>query len=162
MRKTVVKYKELSSNKVYDKKFDALFKKLVPMSGKAKTAEGELIRALAKVGYRWSNDGDRFFSGYGCETAGPSATFLMKSEVPGAKKIILDIVYNYSEPAYDKFIENLTKVVVDYVESKNGVYTKNTKDNLDTPSEWENNEEDDKDYYDEDDSYYDEDENEND
>jgi hypothetical protein len=53
------------------------FKRLgVPDCGTSTTLEGEFIRAIAKIRYRWYNDGDRFYKGYGVETAGPSAAFL--------------------------------------------------------------------------------------
>jgi hypothetical protein len=134
---TTKKSRETSStNGAYDKKFDALFTKLVPDSGPAKTAEGELIRATAKVGYRWSNDGDKFYEGYGCQTAGSSATYLLKSGVPGIKELIRKIEGSPGDSEYSKFVDALVKVVVEYVVSKGGKYTKNLKDNLDTPSEW--------------------------
>ena len=123
--------------------FEKLFKKLVPSQGKCKTVEGELIRATAKVGYRWYNDGDKFFEGYGCETCGPAATYLFKSSVPDIKKLITAA---RSAKDYSSAFTKIIKAVEAYVLSKNGEYTKNTIDSLDTPSRWvqeENNDDED-------------------
>ena len=54
-----------------EKRNQVLFDKLVPGSGAAETVEGELMRAINRLVYRWYNDGDYFYKGYGAETAGP-------------------------------------------------------------------------------------------
>jgi hypothetical protein len=41
-----------------DDSAEELFKKLVPGSGHSDTIEGELLRAIFKLEYRWGNDGD--------------------------------------------------------------------------------------------------------
>lgn len=55
-----------------------LFNALVPPKGKATTVLGEIVRAINHLIYRWENDGDIFNIGYGLETAGPDAAYLMK------------------------------------------------------------------------------------
>ena len=57
----------------------AFFDELVPEQGKADTKAGELIRAINRISYRNYNDGDRFNEGYGLETCGPAACFLIKN-----------------------------------------------------------------------------------
>lgn len=65
-------------NKIKDKdNIESWFDALVPQSGKADSVAGELVRAMMRILYRDSNDGDRFFSGYGVETCGGSAQFIM-------------------------------------------------------------------------------------
>lgn len=59
-----------------EKKFNELFEKLVPASGAAESYAGELVRACARVDYRYYNDGDRIGVGYGRETCNPAARFL--------------------------------------------------------------------------------------
>lgn len=54
-----------------------LFDALVPSEGPAATLEGEFLRAVNKIVYRYFNDGDYWYCGYGCETCGPAAAFLM-------------------------------------------------------------------------------------
>lgn len=56
---------------------DTLFEELVPASGPADTVAGEVIRALSRIGYRYYNDGDYFYDGYGLETVAPSVEYLL-------------------------------------------------------------------------------------
>ena len=66
-----------------EKRITVLFDKLVPGSGNADTVEGEIIRAINRIIYRWGNDGDLFWSGYGAETAGPAMEYLTDaSDIP--------------------------------------------------------------------------------
>ena len=37
---------------------DGLFDKYVPVSGKAETIGGEIVRAISRITYRFYNDGD--------------------------------------------------------------------------------------------------------
>ena len=37
------------------------------------------MRAINRLVYRWYNDGDKFWQGYGAETAGPAHSFLTNS-----------------------------------------------------------------------------------
>ena len=57
-------------------RFDELFDELVPMSGKADSLAGEIIRAVSRIVYRYYNDGDIVGVGYGNETCNPAARFL--------------------------------------------------------------------------------------
>lgn len=133
-------------------RYESLYKKMVPSEGPAKTFEGEVLRACSKLGYRWNNDGDRFYTGYGCETAGPAATFLWGSGIPGMKELINDAARQLArrcpereiDRTYDTFINTVIAKVVVWIESKNGKYTKNEGDYLQTLSRWSTvNEEDD-------------------
>lgn len=56
--------------------FDELFDELVPSMGKADTVAGELIRATARLRYRFFNDGDKVLSGYGNETCNGSLRYI--------------------------------------------------------------------------------------
>lgn len=58
------------------KLINTAFDKLVPPSGNCPTSAGEAIRAMSRIAYRYYNDGDVFFAGYGLETAAPSAAYL--------------------------------------------------------------------------------------
>ena len=70
-------------------RLEALFEELVPGEGKAETVAGELLRATMRLIYRYYNDGDYFFMGYGLETAAPSASYLVERYD--------DIIYNAQE-----------------------------------------------------------------
>ena len=63
----------------------AMEDRLMPVSGKAETVAGEIIRAVDRIWYRWYNDGDKINVGYGKETCNGTARFLEKirgSEFP--------------------------------------------------------------------------------
>ena len=63
----------------------AMEDRLMPVSGKAETVAGEIIRAADRIWYRWYNDGDKINVGYGKETCNGTARFLEKirgSEFP--------------------------------------------------------------------------------
>jgi hypothetical protein len=135
-----------------------LFNKLVPNSGASKTIQGELIRAINKLVYRWYNDGDYFYKGYGAETAGPAHAFLTSSsEIPSSLRSTLNQIFNKaigaSEDGYERLIKLALEKVVDYVESvPEDEYTSLKREMYDYDSEFQDEEEEeDDDYYDEDD-----------
>lgn len=61
-----------------ENRINALFEELVPVSGKADTVAGEIVRAVTRIAYRNRNDGDHVGVGYGKETCNPAARYLMK------------------------------------------------------------------------------------
>lgn len=123
-----------------EKELTKLFDKLVPSNGSADTIEGEMVRAIMRIWYRYFNDGDYFFRGYGKETCGSSVDFL-KNETPISKDLskLLSLAKanagapnNRSEYSDDdeylNGIKRVAKAVTDYVNSKKGKYTPNDKD----------------------------------
>ena len=80
LKRTKKVIKESARNKEAGKELDKYFAELVPSQGNAGTVNGEIVRAANKIGYRWYNDGDKFYKGYGTETAGPPMAFLMDCE----------------------------------------------------------------------------------
>ena len=67
------------------KEWAAMEDRLMPVSGKAETVAGEIIRAVDRIWYRWYNDGDKINVGYGKETCNGTARFIEKirgSEFP--------------------------------------------------------------------------------
>ena len=131
---------------------EPLYDKLVPGQGDAETVEGEMLRAINRIIYRYYNDGDEYFRGYGIETAGPAHSFLVNANHPqraAMKKIFGD------GTNYEQTIKDALDVILDYIESRQGEYTKNTLGGIfDYEPEFE--EEDDYDDYDDydDDEYY--------
>jgi hypothetical protein len=104
-----------------EKRISDLFDKLVPSSGNADTVEGEIIRALNRIIYRWGNDGDLFWSGYGAETVGPAMEFLtdassIPSEIRAKFKAWEDD--NFSKDYDKKELEDLASIALQYVEMK--------------------------------------------
>ena len=144
-----------------EKRNNILFDKLVPGSGAAETVEGELMRAINRLVYRWYNDGDYFYKGYGAETAGPAHSFLVNSnQIPFDLQSTLTSTFNKAidapEEGYERLIKFALEKVVDHVEATpEDEYTPLKQEMFDFESEFEDEEVYDDDYYDEeDDDYY--------
>lgn len=96
---------------------NTLFEELVPASGKAESMAGEIVRATARIGYRFFNDGDHVGIGYGKETCNPAARFLIRY----AGRVIGDLVAKMwglaDEGVYESILDNeLIPAVVSYIE----------------------------------------------
>tara|TARA_Y100000296_G_C5166356_1_gene254846 strand:- start:524 stop:1243 length:720 start_codon:yes stop_codon:yes gene_type:complete len=128
-----------------------LFDKLVPGQGQADTVEGEMLRAINRIVYRYYNDGDEYMRGYGTETAGPAHAFLVDSNNP--KKSALNQIFS-TGTNYETTINDALELIVDYIESRKGEYTKN---NLGDMLSYDAHFEDEEDYDDDYDDYDDED-----
>ena len=135
---------------------EPLYDELVPVSGDAETLEGEMLRAINKIIYRYYNDGDKYYEGYGTETAGPAHSFLINANHP--LKAMMNKLFRefVSDSEYKKMLNDILKAILDHIESKQGEYTKNTLGGMfNYESEYEDDDEDYDDYYDEeDDDYY--------
>ena len=125
---------------------ERLFDELVPSSGQSETIEGEIVRAINRVWYRYNNDGDFYFKGYGLETAAPSVKYLLKSPIGSKLKPIFSSMRSgvSKMPKRDKYgnftgqftnsdpylqgLEQVGKIIVAYVKSKQGKYSPNTND----------------------------------
>ena len=144
-----------------EKRSDELFKQLVPASGAAETVEGELIRAINRLLYRFYNDGDYFYKGYGAETAGPAHSFLVNSDqIPFDLQSTLKMTFNKAidapEEGYERLIKFALEKILDHVEATPiDEYTPLKKEMFDFESEFEDDEYDEEDDYDfyEDDEY---------
>ena len=79
----------------------------MPASGKAENLAGELVRAMARIGYRWYNDGDQVGIGYGRETCNPAARFLIHKGNKEVSDLAASIWGIHSEEAYEKLIDLL-------------------------------------------------------
>ena len=148
-----------------EKRNQVLYDKLVPGSGASETVEGELMRAINRLVYRFYNDGDFFYKGYGAETAGPAHSFLVNSNqidfpLQSTLTSTFDKAMSADEDGYERLIKFALEKVIDHVEATpEDEYTKLDKEMFDFESEFEDEEEDDyDDYYDEDeyddDDYY--------
>lgn len=128
------------------KDIEDYFNELVPPSGKAGTVNGEIVRAVNRIGYRWYNDGDKFFEGYGTETAGPAMAFLVKhGELDGQiqdafKRLESAASRTSTDKQYEKFLEALFKYAVRHVELIPN--TKSDVDMFDYDSDYEDEDDD--------------------
>lgn len=129
----------------YTKAFDGLYNELVPEYGPAETREGELVRAVARIGYRFYNDGDRIGVGYGNETCNPAARYIL-SEFPGEEfaKTINGLWGLDGKHYYERGLTMLIEQVVDFIAEHPGL------------KEEENDVDYDEDYYDSDDKNWEE------
>ena len=148
-----------------EKRSDAYFEKLVPGSGNAGTVEGEMLRAINRIIYRWYNDGDWFFKGYGVETAAPPMAFLRDSnDIPHDIRVNLNrledeaVQNDGNEKEYERILNVMLEIILNYIDSKKGEYTKSDVDMWDFPPNYEEEAYDDEDDYDDyyDDEYEDE------
>lgn len=130
-------------------RMDKLFNELVPMSGHCDTLEGEFIRAASKIGYRYLNDGDYWWTGYGCETAGPACAFLKAQSGPNGPlphQVFQALCDSYGAmgDSYLAELEFAFDLICDYVEDQQarGMIEKgNELDMLDWESEYDDDEE---------------------
>ena len=96
----------------------AFFNKLVPSQGKADTKAGELIRAMMRLLYRDFNDGDRYYEGYGLETCGPSAIFLIQKGIDSLAdfaKYQYEQDIDVSDSEYTNFLNSVSEEVIEHI-----------------------------------------------
>ncbi len=103
---------------------------LVPDEGKAETVAGEIIRAMMRIMYRDYNDGDVFYSGYGVETCGSPAAYLMHKLPENISKMIEKIAYDeLRDDRYTDALEELSATILNYLnDHKELVGIKNEED----------------------------------
>jgi hypothetical protein len=133
---------------------EPLYGELVPGAGKADTVQGEMLRAINRIVYRYYNDGDEYHTGYGTETAGPAHSFLVNANHP-LKSLVSTLFKKGTN--YEQTIKDVLDAILDHVESRQGKYTPNNLgDMFDYEPEFEDDTSEEYDDYDHDD-YYDED-----
>lgn len=135
-----------------EERINALFEELVPMSGAADTVAGEIIRATARIGYRWVNDGDQLGIGYGKETCNPAARYLAAKGDDAMARILSDMWGLYAEHLYEEKLDTLLGAVLDFIDQHPELKTmKNEEDMWDYRDEHEDvdtyDEEDESDWY---------------
>ena len=97
-------------------RISTLFDELVPASGKADTVAGEIIRAVSRISYRNSNDGDHVGVGYGKETCNPAARYLMDMAGREVREAVRNMWGIWDDDAYDKAVETLAEKVLAYID----------------------------------------------
>lgn len=129
---------------------EVLFKKLVPMSGNCDTVEGELLRAANRLCYRWFNDGDYWYEGYGCETAGPAESFLRQHSPKDIREKVRGVLSRSDgkrEDEYEKCLSELMETVLGYIEGRGETTAPNSLDMLDMESKYDSRDDEDDDDY---------------
>jgi hypothetical protein len=100
---------------------DDIFHRYVPDQGKADTILGEIARGIGRLQYRWHNDGDVYFLGYGRETCGGDAHYLSECKIKGIRNLFPnpeDYDYPMSKERYEKFLNNLTEEFMKALKNK--------------------------------------------
>ena len=99
-----------------DAELGKLFDQYVPFTGKANTVGGEIVRAIARIGYRNFNDGDHIGVGYGNETCNAPARYL-SVVIPdmSISGLIGDMWGTISDTMYDAGLEKLEMMILLYL-----------------------------------------------
>ena len=115
-----------------DNIINALFDISVPKSGIAPTVGGEIVRAAIQILNRYYNDGDVFFKGYGLETCGGSAQYIIDS-LPSVKRRMMGIVEeDFDGMDYEDAIDSAVRFIADeLVENPKLFITPNAVDSRD-------------------------------
>lgn len=126
-----------------EKHIQALFHELVPISGKADTVAGEIIRAISRISYRNWNDGDHIGVGYGKETCNPAARYLMARAGDDVSRAVEAAWGIRGYDLYDEKIAGLEEAVLSYIEQHPELKTTaNNEDMWDFRNEHEDADED--------------------
>lgn len=104
------------------------YEKYVPMSGPAETVGGEIVRAVERLAFRWYNDGDMIFHGYGNTTANSSWRYLGKFFDAGEPD-------RYEHDDYDRYVEALCAMTVDFLNEHPELFEEPNKEDSREPSE---------------------------
>lgn len=97
-------------------KLSELFDELVPVSGAAQTAAGEIVRAINRLCFRNWNDGDHLGVGYGRETCNPAGRYLAAKcdgKVAAMVKACWGVV---DDNDYDALLDLLEGLVLAYLD----------------------------------------------
>jgi len=119
-----------------DERLSKLFNLLVPGSGRCDTVEGEMLRAINKIIYRFYNDGDMYFEGYGCETAGPPHSYLVNVSPLKTQLRLIFEAHVFEPSKYEDVIYQALEVILDFVDGSFGIHEINTVDMLDSSPEY--------------------------
>lgn len=101
------------------KRINEYFGELVPSSGAANTVAGEIVRASARIGYRYLNDGDKINVGYGNETCNAPARYLSENcngEIQTIVEKIMDDDYWLDED-YELELKNLFDAIIEFLDN---------------------------------------------
>lgn len=134
---------EKDGKKELEARGDALMDELVPEEGPAKTIEGEMLRAMGCLLYRWKNDGDYYYMDYGIEAAGAAHAYLCGCPIREELRPIFRKAETSCDGEYEAVLYEALEVILKYVEGRNGDYQENNEDMWHYEPQWEREEEED-------------------
>ena len=126
-------------NQTVSDRLNEMFKELVPRSGKAENLAGEIIRAIARIDYRFYNDGDHLGIGYGKHTCNPAGRFLIQKTNADIAEMVNALWGIESETAYEMVLDKLEEMVLDYVTTHPDLRNQPTPDMFDFRDKREDN-----------------------
>ena len=116
---------------------DDIFNDVVPSSGKADSVGGEIVRAMMRILYRDYNDGDVFYDGYGLETAGPSAEYLMDTVEEVSDELKRIVERELEDDEYTEALEDATATILHYLVDNSHLFGEpNEEDSRDYDTEY--------------------------
>lgn len=118
-------------NQTVSDRLNVMFKELVPRSGKAECLAGEIIRAIARIDYRFYNDGDHLGIGYGKQTCNPAGRFLIQKTNEDIAEMVNALWGIESEITYEMVLDKLEEMVLDYVTAHPNLRSQPTPDMFD-------------------------------
>ena len=133
-----------------DNEFETLRDEYVPGIGMADTVGGEIIRAMDRLVYRWYNDGDRPYNGYGNETCNSSFRYLLSKLRDENGRPNCPNLGGLDEEEYWDGIADLMQTVKDFLDNNPDLFErKNYEDSRSASEEdrrWAEEDEEDEDY----------------
>jgi len=119
---------EIKSNRM-DLTFEELLTKLMPDNGPAGTLEGEILRAVNRISYRYYNNGDLPTRGYGIETSGHALMFLMY-KAPRGMHDVFEACETHQKGKFETALDTLQLVITKWV-NEQFAHGELKKDNID-------------------------------
>lgn len=124
-----------------DGNIDSWLKAYMKDEGKSNTVGGEILRAFAKIRYRYYNDGDMIGRGYGKETVNPAARYLYEHVLDSSTADIEEMLngesdINSSPETYEDWLEGYEGSLENYLRNNEELFhTPNKEDMLDYRTE---------------------------
>ena len=124
-----------------DGNIDSWLKAYMKDEGKSNTVGGEILRAFAKIRYRYYNDGDMIGRGYGKETVNPAARYLYEHVLDSSTADIEEMLngesdINSSHETYEDWLEGYEGSLENYLRNNEELFhTPNKEDMLDYRTE---------------------------
>lgn len=124
-----------------DGNIDSWLKAYMKDEGKSNTVGGEILRAFAKIRYRYYNDGDMIGRGYGKETVNPAARYLYAKVLDSSTADIEEMLngesdINRSPETYEEWLEGYEGSLENYLRNNEELFhTPNKEDMLDYRTE---------------------------
>ena len=118
-----------------DGNIDSWLKAYMKDYGASTTVGGEILRAFAKIRYRYYNDGDRIGIGYGRETVNPAARYLLDKIMDSSTQDIEEMLngesdINHSDDTYEEWLEGFEGSLENYLRNNEELFHTPNKEDM--------------------------------